>query len=105
MSFFSDLFEGDFAKAWQDIVKMYSGLPPAVKTFLNKLGTVEGKLLEELASVAFQDVVAGGYTTAAFVAAGKDVVAKGLAQEKTILMSEAMAQLNILASSQQSPAQ
>ena len=97
--FLKDFFTGDFVGAWNDIVSAFKKLPQPVQDFVIKLETDEGQVLQSLAEVAIQDVVAGGFTTASFVAAGKDVVAKGLAQGKTIAISDAMAQLNILAAS------
>ena len=97
--FFKDLAAGDFSAAWEDIVSAFKKLPQPVQDFVAKLETDEGQLLQTLAETAVQDVMAGGFTTASFVAAGKDVVAKAAAQGKTIAISDAMAQLNILAAS------
>lgn len=99
MSFFTDLFSGNFTGAYEDIVKGLQSLPAPVQAFIVKLEGDAGALLQTLAEAALQDVVAGGFTTASFVAAAKDVVSKGLAQGQTILISDAMAQINILASS------
>lgn len=96
--FIKDFFSGDFALAWKDITEAFKKLPQPVQDFIMKLESDEGQVLQNLASVAINDVVAGGFTTASFVAAGKDVVAKALEQGKTVAMSDAMAQLNILAS-------
>ena len=95
--FFKDLFAGDFTKVWEDVVSGYNRLPQEVKDFLIRLEDDGENMLQTLAQAALQDVVAGGFTTASFVAAGKDIVAKGLAQGKTILLTDAIAQLNILA--------
>jgi len=95
--FLKDFFTGDFTSAWEDITSAFKKLPQPVQDFIVKLETDEGALLQSLAETALQDVIAGGFTTASFVAAGKDVVAKGLAQGKTIAIGDAMAQLNILA--------
>lgn len=56
-------------------------LNPAVKTFLGLLETDQGKILQDLVETAKNDVVTGGFTTVSFVAAGKDVLAKLVAQE------------------------
>ena len=96
--FFKDLFNGDFTGVWEDVVSAFKKLPQPVQDFIAKLEGDEGQLLQTLAATALQDVIAGGFTTASFVAAGKDVVAKAAAQGKTILISDAMAQINILAS-------
>lgn len=97
--FLKDFFTGDFTSAWQDIVSAFKKLPQPVQDFIIKLETDEGKLLQSLAEVAIQDVVTGGFTTASFVTAGKDIVAQASDQGKTIAISDAMAQLNILATS------
>lgn len=101
--FFKDLFSGNFTGAWQDIVFAFQKLPVPVQTFVVKLESDGGQLLQSLAATGIQDVAAGGFTTASFVAAGKDIVTKGLAQGQTILMQDAMAQLNILAASMNPP--
>ena len=97
--FIKDFFTGDFAAAWQDIVSAFKKLPQPVQDFIIKLESDEGKVLQALAETAIQDVATGGFTTASFVAAGKDVVAKAAEQGKAIAISDAMAQLNILAAS------
>lgn len=96
--FIKDFFTGDFTSAWNDILAAFKKLPQPVQDFVAKLESDEGQLLQTLAETAIQDVVTGGFTTASFVTAGKDVVAQALAQGKTIAISDAMAQLNILAS-------
>ena len=95
--FFKDLFSGDFIAAWHDIVAAFEKLPKPVKDFIIRLEKDEGYLLQQLAQAALHDVVSGGFTTVSFVAAGKDIVIKALEQGKTIAISDAMAQLNILA--------
>jgi hypothetical protein len=101
--FFKDLFSGNFTGVWQDVVSAFQRLPVPVQTFVVKLEGDGGQLLQSLAATGIQDVVAGGFSTASFVTAGKDIVAKGLAQGQTILMQDAMAQLNILAASMNPP--
>lgn len=96
--FFKDLFAGNFSGVWEDIVSAFQKLPQPVQDFIVRLEGDEGQLLQTLAEAALQDVVAGGFTTASFVAAAKDVVAKAAAQGQTILISDAVAQINILAS-------
>jgi len=95
--FFKDLIHGDFLAAWGDIVSAFKKLPQPVQDFFVRLESDEGQLLQTLAAAAIQDVVTAGFTTASFVAAGKDIVAKALDQGKTVAISDAMAQLNILA--------
>lgn len=71
-------------------------LSPAVKTFLELLETDEGKIAQDLINTAKNDVVAAGFTTASFVAAGKDVLAKLVAQEITeFSLQHIIAMLNI----------
>ena len=97
-SFLKDFFTGDFTAAWNDIVSAFKKLPPQVQDFVVKLESDEGQLLQTLAETALASVVSGGFSTASFVAAGKSIVAQAAVQGKTILISDAMAQLNILAS-------
>lgn len=101
--FFKDLFAGDFNGVWQDIVSAFKKLPQPVQDFITRLEGDEGQLLQTLAATALQDVISGGFSTASFVAAGKDVVAKAAEQGKAILISDAIAQLNILASAARPP--
>lgn len=96
--FFKDLFNGDFPGVWQDILSAFKKLPQPVQDFIIKLESDEGQLMQQLCSVAVKDVVSGGFSTASFIAAGKDVVAQALAQGKTIGISDAIAELNIIAS-------
>jgi hypothetical protein len=98
MGVLQDLLKGDFPAVWEDIVKGFQRLPQPVQSFIGKAETDLGTLASSLAQTAFQDVVTGGFTTASFITAGKDVLAKGLEQGQTILMSDAMAFLNMLAS-------
>jgi len=97
--FFKDLFSGNFSGALSDITSAFAKLPVPVQSFVTKVEDDTDNLIMGLAQTAYQDVVAGGLNTASFVAAGKDVVAKGLAQGKTILMSDAMVAVNLVASS------
>ena len=98
MGVLQDLFEGNFSGVVDDIKKSFATLPQPVQDFITKLESDEGQLLQTLAETALQSVIAGGFSTASFVAAGKSIVADAAAQGKTILISDAMAQLNILAS-------
>ena len=82
---------------FERIKEWFIGLSPELSDFLHRLLSDEGKLLQELAAQELQTVIAGGFSTASFVAAGKDIVAKALAQGKTVLIGDAIAQLNILA--------
>jgi len=96
MGVFQDLMKGNFSAVISDFEKGFAKLPSPVQAYVVKVeNDVEG-LLVGLAKTAFQDVMTGGFSTASFVAAGKDIVAKGLAQGYTILMSDAMAMLNML---------
>jgi hypothetical protein len=97
-NFFGDLISGNFSNALKRLEDLFSSLSPQVHAFIEKLASDEGKLLQTLAESALQSVITGGFSTASFVAAGKGIVAAAAAQGKTILISDAMAQLNILAS-------
>jgi len=96
--FFGDLISGNCSNAFKRLEDLFSSLSPQVHAFIEKLASDEGKLLQTLAETALQSVITGGFSTASCVAAGKCIVAAAAAQGKTILISDAMAQLNILAS-------
>jgi hypothetical protein len=97
MGVLQDFFNGNFSAVWDDIIKGFHKLPKPVQDFIVKLESDEGQLLQTLAEAALAGVIQGGFSTAAFVAAGKSIVAQAAAQGKTILISDAMAQINILA--------
>lgn len=92
-----DLFSGNFSGVVADIESAFAKLPQAEQDFITKLESDAWNLIRSLASVAINDVVAGGFSTASFVTAGKDIVAQGEAQGQAIGISDAITQLNILA--------
>lgn len=98
MGVLQDLFAGNLPAVWHDITAGLQKLPAPLKTFITKVENDAENLLSNLASVAIKDVEAGGFTTASFIAAAKDVVAQALAQGQTILISDAVAMLNLFAS-------
>jgi len=102
--FFNHLFHAEFAAAWNDIVLGFQKLPQPVQDFIRKLGTDEGQLIIRLAEAELPALIAAGFTTASFVQAGKNIVSNALAQGKTVAISEAMAQINILAAPVNIPA-
>ena len=95
--FLKDFFTGHFATAWKDVTEAFHRLPQVEQDFIIKLESDAWALTRKLAGVAINDVVAGGFSTASFVSAGKDIVAQGAAQGQTIGISDAIIQLNILA--------
>lgn len=95
-NFFGDILTGNFSNAWARLENWWSNAMPELQDFLTKAATSEGQILEGLITVAAQDVIAGGFTTASFVAAGKDVLAKLIAQNiATFNIQYIMALLNI----------
>lgn len=104
MGIFSDLFSGNFSGVVDDIEKSFAKLPAPVQSFIAKIESDAESLLMSLATIGIADVAAGGFSTASFVTAGKDIVAKASSQGQTILMSEAMAALNIMAPTAAAPA-
>jgi len=99
--FLKDFFTGDFATAWKDVTEAYNRLPQTERDFITKLESDAWSLIRSLASVAINDVAAGGFTTASFVSAGKDIVAQAAEQGQTVAISDAIIQLNILKSALQ----
>lgn len=98
---FKDLFSGNFSGVVDDIKSAFAKLPTPLQAFITKVENDAEGLLMSLAQTAYNDIASGGLNTASFVAAGKDVVAKAAAQGTTILMSDAMAAINIMASGTQ----
>lgn len=95
-NFFEDVFTGNFSNAFKRVEDWWNSMMPELKDFVAKAATDEGKILESLISVAAQDVIAGGFTTVSFVEAGKDVLAKLIAQNiATFNIQYIMALLNI----------
>lgn len=95
-NFFGDVFTGNFSNALKRVEDWWNSMMPELKDFVAKAATDEGKILESLISVAAQDVIAGGFTTVSFVEAGKDVLAKLIAQNiATFNIQYILALLNI----------
>lgn len=99
MGFFSDLFSGNFSAAEADITSALAKLPVEIQTYISKVESDEYQEVIIPAAILFRnDIVAGGFTTASFVKAGKDVVALAATKGVTILISDALAVLNNLIS-------
>ena len=95
---FLDLIRGNFSQAVTDFNTWWDNVPAWAKNFLTKITGDEGAILESLVSTAVTDVQSGGVTTASFVAAGKDVLAKLEAQNiSTFNMQYVMAAINAAA--------
>ena len=84
MSFFSDLFSGNFLKAKDDVTKSFAKLPSWAQTFITTLASAEGQILINLAETGAKDVLANGLTTASFTAAAKDISSKLVSQNITL---------------------
>ena len=91
-----DIFSGNFTNAEARIKDWWNGVEPALQQFITTLETDEGKILQSLAVVAAQDVIAGGLTTASFVAAAKDVQGKLVAQNIQMGQQTVFAALNAI---------
>lgn len=77
----------------------FSSLPSWTQVFLSKGGDQELTILKSAIPVAVKDVTEGGFTTAAFVKAGKDVLAQLIAQNiSTFTLQDVMANLNMAVS-------
>lgn len=99
-NFFKDLFTGNISHAGDRFMDWWNGsASPALKHFLTETESEEGKILQDLVGTAIKDVEAGGFTTASFVTAGKDVLAQLIARNiETFTIQHVMAMLNITAS-------
>lgn len=99
-----DVMDGNFSHAFQRVKDWWASAMPELTAFVEMAATDEGKILEGLISTAAQDVLTGGLTTASFVAAGKDVLAKLVAQNiSTFNLQAVMAMLNIKVSAAAPP--
>ena len=94
MSFFSDLFSGNFSAVEHDIAASVAKLPSWAQTLITTLETDEGQILSGLVTTAAQDVLTGGLTTASFTAAAKDVANKLVSQNITLGTQTVYAALN-----------
>jgi hypothetical protein len=100
MSFLSSV-EAEIAKvkAW------FTSLPTWLQSFVSKMATDEGAILDGLVTVAVKDIEAGGLSTASFVAAAKDVFAKLVAQNiSTFTLQDVFTALNSAVSAPVAPA-
>lgn len=98
-----DIFTGNFTNAEARIKDWWAGVSPSVQAFITKVETDEGKILTGLAETAAEDVIAGGLTTASFVAAAKDVEAKLISQNITMGQQDIYAAINIAVGAKTSP--
>lgn len=89
-----DIFSGNFTNAEKRIKDWWDSLSPGLQAFVTKVETDEGKILQGLVVVAAQDVLTGGFTTASFVAAAKDVGTKLAEQNITMAQTTIFAALN-----------
>jgi len=92
-----DIKNLDAAGVEKRLTDWWSGMPVWLRDFVAKAKTAEGAILTGLVETAAVDVAAGGFTTASFVAAGKDVYAKAQAQELAFSQQEVMSALNLAA--------
>lgn len=94
--FFDDVASLNFSHAFKRAQDWWNDSGwPGLKGLVRKASTEEGNILKGLIPIAVNDVVAGGFTTASFVMAGKDVLAKLIEQNITTFnMQYVMALLN-----------
>ena len=94
-----DLIHGNFSNAWTRLQDFWNTLPAPVRSFVGNLGTDEGKILQGLVNTALPDLEKNGFTTAGFVATGKDILAQLVAQNiTTFTLQHVIATINIAAS-------
>lgn len=79
-----DIFSGNFTNAAARIKNWWSGVSPGIQAFITTAETDEGAVLQSLVPIAAKDILAGGFTTASFVTAIKDVGAQLLAKNITM---------------------
>lgn len=95
-----DVFTGNFTNAEARIKDWWNGVSPGIQAFIAKVETDEGKILQELVVVGAKDVLAGGLTTASFVAAAKDIGSQLAAKNITMAQTDIFAALNAEVGSQ-----
>lgn len=95
-----DLFSGNFTSVEARLKDWWDGLSPGLQAFVKKVETDEGKILQGLVITAAKDVLAGGLTTASFVAAAKDVGSQLASQNITMAQTDVFAVLNAEVGSQ-----
>lgn len=89
-----DIFSGNFTSAEARIKDWWTSLSPGIQKFVTDIETNEGKILQGLVVVGAKDVLAGGFSTASFVAAAKDIGAKLASQNITMANTVIFAALN-----------
>lgn len=94
-----DIVTGQESEALAKIKSWWDGLIPEIQAEITVLTSAEGQILQGLLPVAAQDVITGGLTTASFVAAGKDVISKLVAQNITLGTQTVFSALNAVVSS------
>jgi hypothetical protein len=92
-----DIKNLDAAGVEKRLADWWSGMPEWLQSFVTKAKSAQGVILTGLVETAAVDVAAGGFTTASFVSAGKDVLAKAEAQELGFSQQEVMSALNLAA--------
>jgi hypothetical protein len=92
-----DLEAGNFTGAEKRLADWWAGMPAWLQSFVAKAKTAQGVILTGLVETAAVDVASGGFSTASFVNAGKDVFAKAEAQEPGFSQQEVMSALNLAA--------
>ena len=98
-----DIKNLDAAGVEKRLADWWSGMPSWLQEFVTKAKSAEGQILTGLVETAAVDVATGGFTTASFVAAGKDVYAKAQAQELAFAQQEVMSALNLAANALKPP--
>lgn len=94
INFLKDVFTGNETNALARLKDWWSGVSPGVQAEITTLETGEGKILSSVAVIGAKDVIAGGFSTASFVAAVKDIGAQLLAQNITLAQTTIFVALN-----------
>jgi predicted porin len=93
-NFLKDVFTGNETNALARLKNWWSGVSPGLQAVIVTAETDEGKILQSLVVTAAKDVLAGGFSTASFVAAAKDVGSQLIAQNITMANTLIFAALN-----------
>lgn len=99
-----DVFTGNITGVEKRLSDWWNGAPSWLKNLVTTAETDEGQILSSLVPVVAKDVIAGGFSTASFVAAAKDVGAQLAAKNITMAQTVIFSALNAEVANQASAA-
>ena len=94
MSFFSDVFTGNFAKAWHDLQSGYARMPKWMQTLVHDVGTDGYILMGNLAPAIVQTLVTKGINNANCVEAAKTLFGQVKEKAPNLVLQDAFVAIN-----------